>query len=137
MILIGKSKGSLFGSIAQITGRLIVAWIFLEEHTDRYSFALMAGMWCVADMTRYMYYLAKNDLTLLCRYNLFMILYPVGVYGEMRVINNFIKRHSSTLTIDEISMIRFVQAAFIIGTIFLYLHMFKQRSKYFGFKPDF
>lgn len=30
LILIGKSKGSLFGSIAQITGRLVVAWIFLE-----------------------------------------------------------------------------------------------------------
>lgn len=29
MILIGKSKGSLFGSIAQITGRIIVAWIFM------------------------------------------------------------------------------------------------------------
>lgn len=30
LILIGRSKGSLLGSIAQITGRLVVAWIFLE-----------------------------------------------------------------------------------------------------------
>lgn len=29
LVLLGKSKGSLIGSIAQITGRLIVALIFL------------------------------------------------------------------------------------------------------------
>lgn len=29
LILIGKSKGSLLGSIAQIIGRLVVAWVFL------------------------------------------------------------------------------------------------------------
>lgn len=29
LILFGKSKGSLIGSIAQITGRMVVAWFFL------------------------------------------------------------------------------------------------------------
>jgi len=29
LILFGKSKGSLIGSIAQITGRMVVAWLFL------------------------------------------------------------------------------------------------------------
>lgn len=34
------------------------------------------------------------------RYNLFIVLYPVGVYAEMRVINDYIRRHAATLTID-------------------------------------
>lgn len=54
----------------------------------------MATMWCIADLTRYAHYLIKNNFTTMCRYNLFLVLYPAGVYGEMLVINDYIKRHA-------------------------------------------
>lgn len=60
LILIGKSKGSLLGSIAQVTGRLVVTWIFIEDQTYPPSFAMLVVMWSIADMIRYSYYLNKN-----------------------------------------------------------------------------
>ena len=66
------------------------------------------------------------------RYNLFIVLYPVGVTGEMLVINNFIKRNVEWLTVDYINMIRVVQLGIIIGMIFLYFYMLSSRSKYYS-----
>lgn len=135
LILIGYSKGSIFGSIAQITGRLVVALYFVEEGTDRYSFLLMATMWAIADITRYLHYLVKSATTTFFRYNLFIVLYPVGVFGEMRVINDYIKRHISDLSLEAINIIRIVQVAIVIGMLFLYAYMFRMRSKnYKGLK---
>lgn len=134
LIIIGRSKGSLFGSIAQITGRLIVALIFLQNETDRYAFAHMSACWAIADLTRYLYYLTKNDLITICRYTFFIVLYPLGVWGEMKVINDYIKRNASPLTIPQIQMIRIVQVGILIGTAFLYVYMLKMRSKHFKSK---
>lgn len=124
----------MLGSVAQITGRLVVAWVFIETETSRKWFAFMVTCWAIADITRYTYYLIKNDGMIFVRYHLFFVLYPLGVYAEMKVINDYIKRHVSTLEISEISMIRYIQAAIVIGTVFLYLHMIKTRAKYFGNK---
>ena len=131
LILIGKSKGSLLGSIAQITGRLVVAWGFLESGTYQKSFFLMAIMWAIADSNRYLYYLYKNSFTGGMRYNFFIILYPVGVTGEMLVINDYIFRHIEDLTIDHIRFIRFVQFCIILGTILLYFYMLSMRRKFY------
>ena len=90
----------------------------------------MAICWSIADITRYCYYLIKVDGMVILHYNLFIILYPIGVYAEMRVINDYIRRHAATLTIDEISYIRMIQGAIILGTVFLYLHMLKMRAKH-------
>jgi hypothetical protein len=37
-------------------------------------------MWAIADSVRYSYYLTKNEIIAFLRYNLFLILYPTGVY---------------------------------------------------------
>lgn len=132
MVLLGKSKGSLLGSIAQLTGRLVVVWVFLEPETHRFSLSIMIVMWAIADITRYSYYLLKSEASAAMRYNLFLILYPLGVYGEMRVINDYIRRHAVTLSVEKITMIRGVQGLIIIGTVFLYLYMLKMRSKFYA-----
>lgn len=81
LILIGKSKGSLLGTFAQLLGRLVVAWYFVQPETNHFSFLLMITMWATADITRYLYYLLKSDAMTFLRYHLFIVLYPVGVYG--------------------------------------------------------
>jgi C4-dicarboxylate transporter len=55
----------------------------------------MAIMWGIADIIRYAYYINKNDATTFVRYHGFLILYPLGVWAEMKVINNYIKRHAA------------------------------------------
>ena len=81
LILIGKSKGSLIGTMTQQLGRLVVVCYFLEAETNRFYFALMITMWSIAEITRYLYYILKNETMTFLRYHLFIILYPVGVYG--------------------------------------------------------
>lgn len=98
LILMGQSKGSLLGSIFQITGRLIVALIFVETATNPVRFALMVLCWSIAEVTRYLYYLFKSiPLIGLLRYHVFLVMYPLGAYAEMTLINDYIKRHAETL----------------------------------------
>lgn len=98
LVLLGWTKGSLLGALAQISGRLVVAMYVLTPQTDQLSFALMAIIWSMADVNRYLYYVVKNPLTTFLRYNSFIILYPIGIYAEMRVINDYIKYNAATIT---------------------------------------
>lgn len=132
LIILGKSKGSIFGAFFQLLGRLAVALYFVEEDSDRLRFAMVVICWSLADINRYLYYLFKNNpLTGMLRYNSFIILYPLGVYGEIMLINDFIKRHAENLDDLHINAIRVAQALIIIGMCFLYSYMLKMRKKYY------
>jgi hypothetical protein len=37
--------------------------------------------WSLAEVNRYVYYLSKIPITTWLRYNAFIILYPIGVFG--------------------------------------------------------
>lgn len=54
--------------------------------------------WSLAEIIRFSYYLFKNvSLFKTLRYNAFMILYPVGILGELRVINSNLHLYGSNL----------------------------------------
>lgn len=130
LVLIGKSKGSIMASFFQILGRNVVTLFLMQPETNHLSFAGVLVIWSIADINRYLYYLFKNNaLTAFLRYNSFLVLYPIGGFAEMVVINNYIKRHPE---LDDIYiyMIRAIQAMIITGVVVLYIHMLKARSKY-------
>lgn len=131
LILIGKSKGSIIGAIFQILGRLIVAWVFAEPTSNNLRFATVAIIWALADCNRYLYYLFKNHpLTAALRYNSFIVLYPIGVLGEMMLINDYLERHSD-LSETAVWAVRLVQVLIVVGLVFLYTYMLKMRGKYY------
>jgi len=131
LILLGVSKGSIVGAFFQILGRNIVSLIFMTSESDRLRFATVVIIWGMADINRYLYYLFKtNPLAGFLRYNSFLVLYPIGVYGEMLVINDYIKINSETLTDEYVYAIRGIQASIIIGLLFLYNYMLASRKKY-------
>jgi hypothetical protein len=131
LILAGKSKGSILGAFFQIVGRLVVAWGFAEPTSSSLRFATVAIIWALADCNRYLYYLFKNHpLTAALRYNSFIALYPIGVLGEMMLINDFISRHTE-LTETWIYIIRGIQVSIVFGLVFLYTYMLKMRAKYY------
>lgn len=132
LILIGKSKGSIVGAFFQILGRMVVTWGFAEPTSNNLKFATVAMIWSLADCNRYLYYLFKNHpLTAALRYNSFILLYPVGVFGEMMLINDYILRHTE-LSETAIMFIRGIQFAIVFGLVFLYVYMLKMRSKYYA-----
>jgi very-long-chain (3R)-3-hydroxyacyl-CoA dehydratase len=131
LILIGKSKGSVVGAFFQILGRNILTLAFMSAETDRLRFATVVIIWSMADINRYLYYLFKDNLlTGFLRYNSFLLLYPAGVYGEMLVINDFIKINSETLSDGYLYAVRGIQASIIIGMLFLYKYMLNSRKRY-------
>jgi hypothetical protein len=81
LIIAGKSKGSLPASIAQVSGRMLVGLVFLETSSDQYCVTHMAICWAIADFVRCLYYLTKSEGAMILRYSLFIVLYPLGVYG--------------------------------------------------------
>jgi very-long-chain (3R)-3-hydroxyacyl-CoA dehydratase len=131
MIVLGKSKGSLLGAIAQILARNLVSLYFISRETTPLLFAMVTIIWATADINRYLYYLFKSSpLTGFLRYNSFLVLYPIGVFGEMLVINDYIKRNAETLTDIWIYLIRGIQTTIVLGMFFLYSYMLKGRKKY-------
>ena len=131
-VILGWSKGTIVGGFFQILGRNIVALYFMTPEVDNLKLAWVMVIWSMAEVNRYLYYTFKtNPITGFLRYNSFMVLYPVGVAGEMFVINNFIYLHAETLSELEINFFRFVQGCIILGMVLLYAHMLKSRAKYY------
>jgi hypothetical protein len=94
---------------------------------------VVAITWSLADINRYLYYLFKdNPLTGMLRYNSFILLYPFGVFGEIMVINDFIKRHAEVLLDWQINAIRVSQGLIVLGMVFLYVYMLKMRKRYYS-----
>lgn len=75
----------------QLGGRILVALIFMYDGVCFSSLANALVAWSLAEIIRFSYYLFKNvSLFKVLRYNAFMILYPVGILGELRVINYYL-----------------------------------------------
>lgn len=126
-ILLGTSKGSILGAIAQIAGRLLVTLVYMSPEIAPVSIANVLIAWSLAETNRYLYYLFKNPLTTWLRYNSFLVLYPVGIYGEMTLINDFISKNA--LSENQVLAVRLSQAAILLGGTFLYVYMLGNRSK--------
>jgi very-long-chain (3R)-3-hydroxyacyl-CoA dehydratase len=116
------TSGSLFGSMAQVLARLIVTWCILDENTPFKTLAAVLIPWSISDIVRYSFYLSHNKLTGFLRYNLFLVLYPAGVIGELLSIEDKIKVYGSYL--------RVLQATIVFGLIFLYQMMLNNRKRY-------
>ena len=130
LVLLGKSKGSIVASFFQILGRGFVCFVFMEPDSDRLKFAAVAILWSIADVNRYLYYLFKdNAITSFLRYNSFIVLYPVGVFCEMLVINDYVDRNS-WLTDTHLAIIRSIQVVIVVGLLFLYNYMLNSRKKH-------
>lgn len=114
---------------------MVVVYYFMEVSSSPFRVIGVLIPWSLAEVNRYSYYLFKNPITTWLRYNAFIILYPLGVYGEMALINDYIHRHSSTLSQQDITYIRVIQGVILVGFVFLFLYLFKSRSAKNNAKP--
>lgn len=86
-------KGGVFTTLLQVSSRLYVAFIILpyqinsQEVPNIFNYCMFTA-WSVAEVVRYSYYLCKNSkIVKFLRYNLFIVLYPIGVCaGELPLI---------------------------------------------------
>lgn len=152
----GKVRSPLFTTTLQVASRLLVVlglWTYLwTSSPGNYSIAYFTChlAWCCAEVIRYYYYathLMAQHSNLIgngiikevppnlewLRYNAFLILYPLGISSECYMIYRAVQyliTLDSTSTLVYAVFLSFTLLTYIPGTIVLFGHMLKQRSKF-------
>jgi len=141
-----------FQTFIQVLSRLVVVWGILLpviETRNGLGVPMLLIAWSIAEMTRYLYYalniynLVPYVLTWL-RYTLFIVLYPIGVSGELITIVSAIPyiRHRNlwAIHLPNFANISFYYHYLLVIVILsyipffpqLYLYMIAQRKKVLG-----
>lgn len=120
---------SVLTTSVQILSRLLVIYIFLYKDTPLINLVLFLIPWCIADSTRALFYVQKDTKLLgLLRYNLFIVMYPVGVTGEVLLIEKSLIQNK---LLDYYYFIRLYQITTVVGLVFLYTYLLQQRKKFY------
>lgn len=92
--VVGLVPSNAIQTAMQIFSRLLVVWgvlVPVPEARSSLGVPLLLFAWGLAELTRYAYY-ALNVYNILphfvtwCRYSFFILLYPIGVTGELLTI---------------------------------------------------
>ncbi|KAI8872793.1 PTPLA-domain-containing protein [Ramicandelaber brevisporus] len=135
---LGLVQSGVFTTLPQVFSRLFITWgiLFTVAHPNHYthwSFAMITVSWSLTESIRYSYY-ALNLLDiapyalLWARYTLFIILYPIGLTGELFQITLSLP-HMEEGPAAMYYFSQFMLLAFPVAFTRLYLHMFSQRGK--------
>ncbi|CAK9293904.1 unnamed protein product [Gordionus sp. m RMFG-2023] len=148
--IFGLVKSSPTFVFLQLFGRLFIVWVtFYEPYqvtSDLGSFFIILA-WSITENIRYSYYAwtiyNSNTLPYLMiwlRYNAFIVLYPIGVLGEVLTTVSAwdylsawslypIQYESSIIYFNMAHLVLILTIPYFIGFFFLYTYMLKQRKK--------
>uniref|UniRef100_A0A3Q3L0X4 Very-long-chain (3R)-3-hydroxyacyl-CoA dehydratase n=2 Tax=Mastacembelus armatus TaxID=205130 RepID=A0A3Q3L0X4_9TELE len=146
---IGIVKTSVIVTGVQVCSRLFMVWFItngIRQVQNEESVILFLVVWTVTEITRYSYYTFSllNHLPYFikwARYNLFIILYPLGVVGELFTIYAalpFVRRsglysmrlpNKYNVSFDYYYCLIIVMLSYIPLFPQLYFHMLRQRRK--------
>lgn len=102
--MIGFVKSSAFQTFTQILSRIIIVWVALvpfPETRQTIGLGMILWAWPLAETTRYIYYalnLMKLNLYIVtwARYTFFIVLYPLGVSGELLILYKLMQLSKTT-----------------------------------------
>lgn len=146
---LGFVVSNVFMTAAQVYSRvMVVCLVLLATPTAPLSVGLPMALfaWCGAEIIRYSFYAlnllgAVPHFLIWCRYTFFIILYPVGVSGELLCIWSAYQHAADTgmwsITMPDTLNFTFDYGYFLIANMLayipvfpqLYLYMFTQRKK--------
>lgn len=136
---VGLVRSSPITALMQVASRLFLVWgvVRLFPQTAAHPvFSVMVVAWCLAELIRYPYYwtqLRKSTPKWLewLRYNLFIILYPVGASSEAflayRALPAANYYHPYWAAIMKLVLVIYPPSFYL-----LYKHMFIMRKKVLG-----
>eukprot|EP00048_Salpingoeca_helianthica_P005841 m.92232 g.92232 ORF g.92232 m.92232 type:complete len:782 (-) comp13770_c4_seq1:67-2412(-) len=138
-------------TVQQVFSRLMLVWavVYLFPNvTALPAFAYMVLAWSITEVIRYSWYAAKDlsgapSFLTWCRYTFFYVLYPLGVTGELILVNNAISQaharaegtadpFDGSLAAVYALVMRAMSLLYIPLFPMLYLHMISQRKKQLG-----
>ena len=146
--LFGIVKSSIFATSIQILGRIIIV-VILQFFPSALSkgYLLIYFAWALVEIIRYLYYifsLLQKELSnfnipyllIWCRYSFFIVLYPIGVSGEMLTVwnakkdfNKYIIYKGDKFSVTVANFIYPIWILYIPALFYLYGYLFKQRNK--------
>lgn len=90
--------------------------------------------WAIADGVRYLFYLSHNHIIGVLRYNLFIVLYVIGVFLGEEVL--MLQSPNNYLPIDKQNVLFFYFTKFwmfstMLGFVVLYRYMFSARAEFY------
>ncbi|XP_030045790.1 very-long-chain (3R)-3-hydroxyacyl-CoA dehydratase 1 isoform X1 [Microcaecilia unicolor] len=147
--LIGIVHTSMLVTGVQVSSRIFMVWFItqsIKQIQNEESVILFLVVWTVTEITRYSFYTFNllNHLPYFikwARYNLFIILYPVGAAGELLTIYAALPYVQKTgmyslrlpnkynVSFDYYYFLLIVMAFYIPLFPQLYFHMLRQRRK--------
>jgi len=156
--MFGLVRSSVFTNILQIASRLAVLWGYYDmiaktsdASKDTVGFPMLLFAWTITEIIRYTFY-AHSLLDIVsgslvwCRYTFFIVLYPLGVAGELIVILaslpiikesqlfSYPLANPANISFNFEYVTYFCMLMYIPGFGFLYTYMFGQRRKVLGKK---
>ncbi|CAB3995495.1 Hypothetical predicted protein [Paramuricea clavata] len=149
---IGIVPSSAFTTAMQVFSRLCTVWLFTvpdKEVQNNTSILLYLTAWTITEIIRYSFY-ACGLLNYLpyflpwCRYTFFIILYPIGVTGEILTVIAaipFVKKtgiyslslpNPMNISFSFLYFLYFALVIYLPAFLMLYTYMFRQRKKVLG-----
>ena len=144
----GIVKTSILSTSIQIIGRISIVLLLQFVPVEvSYGYLIIFFAWSSIEIVRYSYYILnlikKNYsnfnipyLLIWCRYTFFIVLYPIGSFGEMLIIynaqkyfNKIILWKNNVFNIYVGNLFYPIYILFLPGLIFMYGYLFKQRKK--------
>ncbi|XP_068091663.1 very-long-chain (3R)-3-hydroxyacyl-CoA dehydratase 1 isoform X1 [Hyperolius riggenbachi] len=146
---LGIVRTSVLVTGVQVSSRIFMVWFItnsIKSIQNEESVLLFLVVWTVTEITRYSYYTFKllNHLPYFikwARYNLFIVLYPVGVAGELLTIYAalpFVRKtamyslrlpNKYNVSFDYYYCLIAVMCSYIPLFPQLYFHMLRQRRR--------
>ncbi|MBT3583833.1 MAG: hypothetical protein HN509_02920 [Halobacteriovoraceae bacterium] len=129
-VLLGLVKSSIFFTNIQVLGRLLYACFLFSICRDLFPedwiYLTCILAWSMADTVRSLYYLTKNKVTGFLRYNLFLILYPIGQLIEFLCCWIIIFKGNHPI---RFLLIPLALSYFVLGKN-IFVHMLDRRARY-------
>ena len=156
--LFGLVRSSAWNTLTQIMSRVAVLWVFLDmiamKHDtskDTIGFPMLLFAWTITEIIRYTFYAHSlldivSDNLIWSRYTFFIVLYPLGVAGELICIVASLPiirdlglfsvplANPANISFNFEYFCYFLMLMYIPGFAHLYTYMLSQRRKILGKK---
>lgn len=147
-IMLGFVKSNPSLTFLQVLSRVVIVWLVFNPVPPTSIGTLMVILaWSITEIVRYLYYawsMAEKPpyILLWLRYTLFIVLYPLGVAGEIistyyalpvikeQKLNTLQMPNQLNWSFDCYTFMLMALVAYLPGFPALYSHMLKQRGKY-------
>ena len=142
-IILRLVRSPLFTTFVQVMSRVVIVFVLAKIKSSlSIGYVLLSLAWSITEMVRYTYYylslIKHNYITsfelpyflVWCRYSFFIVLYPIGVSGELITLWNSTKELKN-YALGNITLTHLIYFAFVLyvpGLFMLYTYMLKQRK---------